>query len=411
MQQLPALYVAIPATDELDYLPKTLQAIENQKYNHIVHFFVCVNQPEEWWQIPEKREICEHNQKLLAWLQNYKNLTINVIDCSSPQKGWSKKNYGVGWARKILFDAILHIANNQDIIISLDADTLIEPNYFASIGDNFSQRQNKAAIAVPYYHRLTGEESADRAILRYEIYMRNWLLNMFCIGSPYAFTAIGSAMALRVNNLRIIRGITPLKSGEDFYLLQKLRKMSPISNYNRELVYPAARFSDRVEFGTGPAMIKGATGHWESYPIYHHSLFREIGEAYQLIPQLFKYDIAHPFFNFVQERSGKPNLWQLLRNNFREASKFERAFHANADGLRILQYMKERHNKTQNNDLQSLAENIQWYHAIKPPYLRSPAITQLAALSIAQLATIREALFVREQQLRNEEIEKIEPVK
>ena len=399
MQNLPTLYVAIPAMDELDYLPKTLQAIENQRCDYPVQLFVCVNQPDEWWQISEKRIICERNQQLLAWLHNYKNLKINIIDYSSPKKGWSKKSYGVGWARKILFDTILQIADNQDIIISLDADTLFNPDYFTSIGDNFREQPNLTVISMPYYHRLTDDERADRAILRYEIYMRNWLLSMHRIESPYAFTAIGSAIALKVNALRLIGGITPMKSGEDFYLLQKLCKMSPVSNYNREMVYPAARFSDRVEFGTGPAMLKGANGHWESYPIYHNSLFREIEEAYHLIPKLFKQDIEHPFFDFVRERSGKPDLWQLLRDNFREPTKFERAFHANADGLRILQYMKEFHNKTQNDDLQSLAENMRWYHAIKPrPY--PPAITRLADLPVAQLSAIREALFLREQEVR-----------
>jgi glycosyltransferase involved in cell wall biosynthesis len=401
MQQLPTLYVAIPAMDELDYLPQTLQAIENQRCDYPVHLFVCVNQPDEWWQIAEKQAICEHNQQLLTWLYNYKNVKINIIDYSSPQKGWNKKNYGVGWARKILFDKILQIADNQDIIISLDADTLFNPDYFASIGDNFREHRHLTAISVPYYHHLTGDDLADRAILRYEIYMRNWLLSMYRIRSPYAFTAIGSAIALKVSALRLIGGITPMKSGEDFYLLQKLRKMSSISNYNSEMVYPAARFSDRVEFGTGPAMLKGAIGHWESYPIYHKSLFLEIEEAYHLIPKLFKRNIEHPFFDFVRERSGKSNLWQLLRDNFREPAKFERAFHANADGLRILQYIKEHHNRTQNNDSQSLVKNMRWYHATKPRTWPS-AIARLADLSVAQLSAIREALFLREQEWRDE---------
>jgi len=401
MQYQPKLYVAIPAMDELEYLPKTLQAIERQKCCYPIRLFICVNQPDGWWQIPEKRAICEHNQQLLQWLRNYDNLKINIIDCSSPQKGWTKKRSGVGWARKILFDTILQIADNQDILISLDADTLFDSNYFASIGDHFQARNNLTAISIPYYHRLTDDECANKAILRYEIYMRNWLLSMFRIESPYAFTAIGSAIAVKIKALRLINGITPMKSGEDFYLLQKLCKMAPVNNYNQEIVYPAARFSNRVEFGTGPAMIKGATGHWESYPIYHNALFKEIAEAYRLVPGLFKRDIEHPFFDFVRIHSGKSNLWQLLRENFKDLSKFKRAFHANADGLRILQYVKERHVKNQNNDLQNLAENMRWYHAAKPSSW-PPSIAHLADLPVPQLSAIREALFVREQEVRKE---------
>ncbi len=95
-------------------------------------------------------------------------------------------------------------------------------------------------------------------------------------GARISFTAIGSAMALPVKSYRAIGGMTPHKSGEDFYFLQKLRKFGKVLTWNKEKVYPEARYSDRVFFGTGPAMIKGRDGDWSSYPIYPFELFDEI---------------------------------------------------------------------------------------------------------------------------------------
>jgi hypothetical protein len=178
------------------------------------------------------------------------------------------------------------------------------------------------------------------------------------MGSPYTFTAIGSAIALKVKALKKIRGITPLSSGEDFYLLQKLRKMSPISNYNSELVYPAARFSTRVPFGTGPAMIKYCSGNFENYPYYHHSLFGKIKETYDIIPELFSEDKNTEFIDFLKEQYKTNDLWSPLRKNFKTLPQFARAFHEKADGLRILQFLKAKHAELKISDEEALLENL-----------------------------------------------------
>ena len=348
------LHIAIPALDELEFLPHTLAAIEKQKTEFPFSVYICVNQPDSWWDNTEKIEICQNNRQLLKYLNfsnsfNFSN-SLTIIDKSSKGKGWSGINCGVGWARKTLFDTILKTANDEDALISLDADTLFNESYFQSIGENFVKNKIEV-VSVPYYHKLTEDERANCAILRYEIYMRNYFINMHRIGSPYAFTAIGSAIALKIKALRKIRSITPLSSGEDFYLLQKLRKMTPISNYNSEMVYPAARFSSRVLFGTGPAMIKGSHGDWDSYPIYHHSLFNIIKETYDIIPELFTEDKETEFINFLKTQYKTNDLWSPLRKNFKTLPQFIRAFHEKADGLRILQFLKAKHHETGDTSL------------------------------------------------------------
>ena len=338
------LHVAIPAMDEREWLPRTFDCIAQQRTSFPFSLYLCVNQPEEWWDRADKVEVCHHNADLLRWVEEYRThapYPIEVIDCSSPGKGWQGKKRGVGWARKTLFDRILSVVNNHDLIISMDADTEFGPNYFESVTRNLTRHPAWVALSVPYYHRLTGDEVKDRAILRYEIYMRHYALNMLTIGSPYSFTAIGSAIVVRAASLKKIGGITPVQSGEDFYLLQKLRKMGEVGSWNEECVYPAARFSDRVAFGTGPAMMKGATGDWESYPLYSPASFQKVADTYRLIDRLYTEDIDNDFTRFLQAQFKTDDLWGPLRANARTAEQFRRSFHEKADGLRILQFLRQ----------------------------------------------------------------------
>ena len=60
----PHLHIAIPAIDELKYLPATLEDISKQKFSGAFTVYVCVNQPDEWWDDPEKVEVCHHLQNL-----------------------------------------------------------------------------------------------------------------------------------------------------------------------------------------------------------------------------------------------------------------------------------------------------------------------------------------------------------
>ena len=382
------LYIAIPALDELDFLPQTLTAIAKQKTEFHFSVYVCVNQPDNWWNDAQKIEICQNNQKLLHLLNSFNSFPIFLIDKTSIGKGWTSKNSGVGWARKILFEEILKTAKDDDVIVSLDADTLFNEFYLQSIGENFIKNKINV-LSLPYYHKLTEDENANRAILRYEIYLRNYFINMHRINSPYTFTAIGSAIALKVLALRKIRNITPLSSGEDFYLLQKLRKMTSISNYNSELVYPAARFSTRVLFGTGPAMIKGMQGDWKSYPIYHYSLFDKVKETYDIISQLFTEDIETEFTSFLKEQYKTHDLWNPLRKNFKTISQFTHAFHEKADGLRVLQFLKAKNSDWGMSDKQASKENLEVFLKNDKSHIKNN-----------NLQLIRDLLFEIEMKLR-----------
>jgi glycosyltransferase involved in cell wall biosynthesis len=357
----PHLFICIPCINELEYLPKTIECIRNQNYGNFT-IIICVNQPDSWWNLPEKINICENNVETIKLLSKISDFKIQIIDCCTKGKGWKGKEGGVGWARKKVMDAAIKTAGPDDIIISLDSDTEFNPEYFFSIAENFRKNPGIAAISVPYYHRLTDNERADRAILRYEIYMRNYALNLIRINNPYYFTALGSAMAIPVKSYKAIGGMTPKQSGEDFYFLMKLRKYGIIQNHNSEKVYPAARFSDRVSFGTGPAMIKGDNGDWDSYPIYHHSLFDKVKQTFDLFPDLYIKDLETPMSSFLYEIFNTQNIWQPLRENFITQDQFVRACTQKVDALRILQFLKLEQKNIIQSDEQNLTDFFQIFY-------------------------------------------------
>ncbi len=339
MIQGPTLHVAIPAMNEAENLPRTIDCLLNQTIQE-VQIWVCVNQPNAWWNDPLKQPLCENNLQTLDYLTRLDLPNLHVLDHCSPQKGWQGKNTGVGQARKTIMDAINQVASDEDIMVSLDADTLVSNDYLASIRQNLSNHPQTIGLSVPYYHQLSGEESLDRAMLRYEIYMRHYAINMWIIGSPYSFTALGSAIALPVSAYRKIGGMTPKKSGEDFYLLQKLRKAGRLIHTNPCWVFPGTRFSDRVFFGTGPALIKGSQGNWSSYPVYDHNLFLQVKETYDLFPALYNEDLPTPMSAFLQEQLRCENIFQALRDNSKTTRQFVKACHHRIDALRVLQFLK-----------------------------------------------------------------------
>lgn len=399
------LRVAIPAMDEEKTLPITLDALAHQENSPPFEVYVCVNQPDSYWNNLERLPICHRNQRTFAFLRNYDFLTLHVIDRSSPGCGWPEKKKGVGFARKVLFQQILDDSDAEDIIVSLDADTYVKPGYLRAIADNFAHNPSLNALAVPYYHPLNpDDEVQSRALLRYELYMRNYAINLLKINSPYGFTALGSAIAMRARALHKIGNITPLQSGEDFYLVQKFCKMGGLSLFNTECVYPAGRYSDRVPFGTGPAMQRGAEGIWDSYPIYSHRCFEPIQEAYHSLQALYENRISvanNEFLTFLQKDNDKTDIWTDIRHNVADFDHFVKAFHQKADGLRILQFVRAKHRQQPIDEVIALYENMQcWLPGTCPSWFSKTR--PFADYPIVQVDELRRLLFEAENELRKE---------
>ncbi len=393
------IFAALPIMQESEWLPGLLESISKQGYDKL-ELVACVNQPDDYHQNPEKQHIVADNQICLQLLESFgrTGMKVHIIDRTSPGKGWQGKKRGVGHARKETMDYISAIASPDDIIVSIDADTYYPPGYFSIIKETLQQYPQATGLCVPYHHPLSGDAEADRCMLRYEIYMRAYVLNLLAIDNPYAFTAIGSAMATTVRAYRKLGGIAPYLAGEDFYFVQKMAKNGPLLTWASSKAFPAGRFSDRVVFGTGPAMIKGRRGDWSSYPIYPPSLFVPIRETFEAFEKLYEKDQATPMDDFFIKTFGTFNIWQPMRENARSVATFARACMQKIDGLRILQYLKNSRSSLAYVDEACLNDLLNTLPDGNKHLLNIPFSTA----SIETLDSIRVFLEEREDQLRKQ---------
>ena len=329
--------VAIPILAEQDNLPSLLSHFRRQTFRAFT-LYLCVNNEEQGYGFAE-------NQESLRLLQNVEDLPLVIIDRSSQGQGWTGKKKGVGWARKLLFDRIAADLDENELVVSMDADTGFDDDYLESVCNTMNAHPDYTAFCVPYYHPLDGG-SLDRPMLRYECYMRHYLIHLLRIGNPYAFTALGSAMAFPMWAYRRAGGITPLQGGEDFYLLQKLAKTGKVQLHFchptsfLSAVRPQGRVSARVPFGTGPAIAAGIQEMDSRYPFYCEQGFNAIKATYDTFPTLYERDIETPLSSFLRQQLGTDDLWSPLRKNYRTCAHFTRACAERVDGLRIMQYLK-----------------------------------------------------------------------
>lgn len=392
------IYIALPVLNESQYISDLLECLRNQ---YVVDFelYVCVNNYNDWWQHESLRFQCVDNQKTIEKLKTVDDLKLTIIDKSSHTKGWLKKKGGVGHARKLLMDTISKVADSNDIIVSIDADTYYPPDYLKKIND-FFEKKSCIGLSVPYYHKIGGFN--ESLILRYEIYMRYYLLNMYRIKNPYAFTAVGSAMAFPVWAYRRVGGLTPVKSGEDFYFIQKLAKTARVCNWVDTIAFPSSRFSDRVDFGTGPALIKGNKGDWSSYPLYDFNLFDKVEKTYSLFGKLYLADVITSMDEFLKFQFKVEDIWEPLRKNYKDIDNFIKACVNKVDALRILQFLKSEYTRNPSSDSEVLKNYLMKFHSSELDKSMTDTISNFdfATVSVKDLSDIRDFLFQLEQNFR-----------
>ncbi len=124
---------------------------------------------------------------------------------------------------------------------------------------NFYNRKERKACSIRFEHPLSGSEFPDevyRYVTMYELHMRYFYQAVKYSGYPYAFHAIGSAIAFRASAYLKAGGMNRKQAGEDFYFIQKLIPQGGFFALNSTTVHPSPRTSDRVPFGTGAVISK-----------------------------------------------------------------------------------------------------------------------------------------------------------
>ncbi len=311
LECLPKQYghtVVIPLYDEsFDVIVRLLNSnfsFTDSYSCHSIVFILVVNCPEEGDEQAAARTVALLDQ-LTEWARpvlNTENVAygefengngIIIIDRCSDSKRIDKKQ-GVGLARKIGADLACYLIFTKAVIgpwiHSTDGDVILPPDYFSGVSRYApasvfpgNSKHTPAALIYPFNH--IPEKNYEVASALYDWSLRYYVECIREAGSSYDYHTIGSLIAVDFVSYAKVRGFPKRSGGEDFYLLNKLAKVGQIVSLEAPVINVAARPSQRVPFGTGPAICKitETKNAIENHLFYHPGIFRQLKIVYLLI--------------------------------------------------------------------------------------------------------------------------------
>lgn len=322
--------------------------------------------------------IVEKNRQTYLRTQEFAfvNSTPSVKIVPIIVEGLPRKHAGVGLARKIgmdlAIDYFLRIDNPEGIIISLDADCTISGNYFPNIINTFKTDKKISVVILNFDHRVEeGDLLLERAIRQYESYIRYFENTLKCTGFPYYYHTIGSAFAVSADAYVQVGGMGRQQGGEDFYFLQKVFQMGSVKELPDVFVYPLARYSDRIPFGTGPALRKIIEDPENEMTVYSV-------DSFIVLKTLF--DMKDTFFRqseeFIQSNIGQlhPSIKDFLieihfvedindcNSNSATLVTFQKRFFHHFNAFKVIKFLNYVHPKY--FELQSLSSSLVRFSAI-----------------------------------------------
>ncbi len=340
--------VVIPALAESRHLAPTLYSLAQNPAQLLSRFLilVVVNHREDA-PLPEKMDNRLTLQRLLAGDGYLNRLQLGWVDAASPGLELPVKRGGVGLARKIGFDLALTRLEEgppSPLLVSLDADTLVRRDYLPALVKHFQEAKGRGAV-IPFCHQPGATPEEDRAIHKYELFLRSYVLGLSKAGSPYAFHTVGSAMACTAEIYARAGGMNTRTAGEDFYFLQHLAKTAGVTQVQGTVIYPSARPSHRVPFGTGRSISRLLAKEKEAVLFYQQACFEILRDWLALVNHnahtpgeklrgMAERISAH--LGAYLDTVHFPAVWDKLCKNFPDPSKRIPAFHGWFDGLRTM---------------------------------------------------------------------------
>jgi hypothetical protein len=288
------IIVIIPCFDD-EFVFNTLDALENTDAIHSgIEVIINVNSGEN-----ASGEIVKRNKQIFEKLKHkadsgcYKKFRLLPLITENTVR----KKAGVGYARKVIMDEALRrfaaTGRPDGVIVSLDADTLVAPDYFSEIEKAALREVYAGSFTFQFRHKFEDSPyplEVINACMLYEIYLRYYRLALKTFDFPFAIHTIGSCFAVRADTYSKSGGMPPRQGGEDFYFLQKAIKMQPVYEIKRQIVFPSPRISDRVPFGTGPS-VGNIIRHGGQYRVYNFKLFGLLKAFYELFPAMASQDV------------------------------------------------------------------------------------------------------------------------
>lgn len=278
-----------------------------------------------------------------------------ILDIGSPEI----RKWGVGLCRKAGMDEALRrfdiIDNKNGVIASLDADCIVEPNYFITLENELFFKKERYACSIYFEHPLYGNDFPPEIywnIANYELHLRIFLQGLIYSGFPYAYHTIGSAMAVKAYAYMKSGGMNRNQAGEDFYFIQKMVTSGGYFSLTATTVYPSPRISNRVPFGTGPAISRMVLDYGKPFLTYNTKAFEELKVLFNAADKLYHcskkeseifYTSLPPgvkSFIFKEEWNEK---MAEIKNNTSGAGSFSKRFFSWFNMFRIVRYLNHVH--------------------------------------------------------------------
>lgn len=340
------LIVVIPCFDEPDLVGTLESLVQCTPTQYPVEVIIVINQG-----INVETSAAAQNEQTVLEAQNWiaqsasEKLSFQILKAYD----LPKKYAGVGLARKIGMDEALYRFGSIDYnggIVCLDADCRVAPNYLQVLEQAFGQDTQSASIF--FEHRLDSSAALNQGILQYELFLRYYVAALRFAGFPYAYHTIGSSMAVRSETYAISGGMNRRKAGEDFYFLHKVAPLGKYQEITNTAVYPSARTSHRVPFGTGKAQQKWLDQDSKTLMTYAPQTFVDLKTFSGITLQLFQINESSLKTLYQKLPSSVQAFftWEELFNqvttmNSQTAqldSFLKRWFHW-LDGLKVLKYV------------------------------------------------------------------------
>lgn len=285
----------------------------------------------------------------------YPHGSVVLIDRAAPGH-FLPEGQGVGLARKLGNDLVLrlHAAGrlSSPWLHNTDADVLLPNDYFDQTRP--LDPDGNAAALYFFEHRFSDDETLALAARLYEISLRYYTLGLAWCGSPYAYEAMGSCLAVRPDAYARVRGFPRRNATEDFYILNKLAKVGSIVRLAGAPVFLEGRISDRVPIGTGKALsgLVASRRSLSGFRLYHPLVFAHVAAWLRVLASTARtggrMELAleqlprdNPFFRSdllieALERMGAfPAIREAIERSGEPASML-RAFHTWFDSFRTV---------------------------------------------------------------------------
>ncbi len=290
-------------------------------------------------------------QSAVQWIREHADSQFRCHVLDFPRL--PTKQAGVGLARKIGMDeaaARFYQAKRpeQGVIVCYDADCLCERNFLVENFRHFAERPGIAGCSTYFEHALDGPEepAVYRAVTAYELHLRYYVEGLRWAGFPYACHTIGSAMSVRVLAYLQLGGMNRKKAGEDFYFFQKLMRDAKTSELCATAVYPSARPSHRVPFGTGKAVGRILAGEPQmSYSFRSFWSVKALVDAVESLEQMptsfeecFPPNLPAPMLAFLEDNDC-PSAIAEIGKNVAGIAQFKKRFWRWFDGFRCVKFL------------------------------------------------------------------------